>query len=56
MIRTLQEKGNNDAFSCSELDMVFSEVHKTDEWKRRCEEVLHPSIRDANLLAALLQV
>ncbi|KAM3396817.1 lysine-specific demethylase 5A [Capsicum galapagoense] len=51
----LKEKGNNDAFSCSELDMVFSEVHKTEEWKRRCEDVLHPSVRDAHLLTALSQ-
>ncbi|KAK4338415.1 hypothetical protein RND71_042902 [Anisodus tanguticus] len=50
-----EEKGNNDAFSCSELDMVLSEVHKIEEWKGRCEEVLHPSVRDAHLVTALLQ-
>ncbi|XP_049378472.1 uncharacterized protein LOC125843295 [Solanum stenotomum] len=55
LLLQLKEKGNNDAFSCSELDMVFSEVHKTEEWKRGCEEVLHPSVRDAHLLTALLQ-
>ncbi|CAN4077732.1 unnamed protein product [Withania somnifera] len=55
LLLQLKEIGNSDAFNCSELDMVFSEVRKTEEWKHQCADVLHPSVRVADLLTALLQ-
>nr|XP_016501902.1 PREDICTED: uncharacterized protein LOC107820189 [Nicotiana tabacum] len=55
LLLQLKEQGSNDAFSCTELDMVFSEVHRIEEWKCRCMGVLQPSVGDADLLSALLQ-
>ncbi|XP_019264663.1 PREDICTED: lysine-specific demethylase 5B isoform X1 [Nicotiana attenuata] len=55
LLLQLKEQGSNDAFSCTELDMVFSEVHTIEEWKCRCMGVLQASVEDADLLSALLQ-
>ncbi|VFQ70792.1 unnamed protein product [Cuscuta campestris] len=56
MLLQLKELGSTDAFTCSELDMVISEVHKIDEWKHRCIDMFWSS-GDANmLLSALLEI
>ncbi|XP_009617976.2 lysine-specific demethylase JMJ17 isoform X2 [Nicotiana tomentosiformis] len=55
LLLQLKEQGSNDAFSCTELDMVFSEIHRIEEWKCRCMGVLQPSVGDADLVSALLQ-
>ncbi|XP_031125306.1 lysine-specific demethylase lid isoform X2 [Ipomoea triloba] len=56
MLLQLKELGSNDAFNCSEMDMVFSEVHKIEEWKHRCVDMFWTS-GDANILcSALLEI
>ncbi|GLT62368.1 hypothetical protein SLA2020_350130 [Shorea laevis] len=53
----LKELGSAVAFSCSELDMVLSEVEKVEKWMKRCMDVLGTTIGDKNsLLDALRKI
>ncbi|CAK9184600.1 unnamed protein product, partial [Ilex paraguariensis] len=51
------ELGSTDAYNCSELDMVSSEVQKVEHWKQRFEEIAGPSVGDHNSnLNVLLEI
>ncbi|KAK9276591.1 hypothetical protein L1049_006126 [Liquidambar formosana] len=53
----LKELGMADAFNCSELDRVLSEVEKVEKWKQYCEDIVGTSVGDVNpLLSALLKI
>lgn len=39
MIGHVQELGSTDAFNCSELEMVFSEVERVEQWRQNCENI-----------------
>ncbi|KAA8522400.1 hypothetical protein F0562_013239 [Nyssa sinensis] len=57
LLSKLKELGRADAFNCPELDMVLSEVQKVEQWKRRCKDIIGPSVGDVNpLVDALLEI
>lgn len=35
----VQELGGTDAFNCSEMEMVSSEVKSVDQWRHDCESI-----------------
>lgn len=55
VILRLKEVGVADAFRCSELDLVLSEVEKVEKWKKSCMDVLGTLIEDENLLPGALK-
>ncbi|EXB37360.1 Lysine-specific demethylase 5A [Morus notabilis] len=55
VILPLKEVGVADAFSCSELELVLSEVDKVEKWKQSCMEVLGTLIEDENSLLGALK-
>ncbi len=55
MIYHIQEFGKAGAFSCSELDMVSSEVQKVEKWKEQCVEILGILVDDGHPLLGALQ-
>ncbi|CAH9137395.1 unnamed protein product [Cuscuta epithymum] len=56
MLRQLKELGSIDAYNCSEMDMLFSEIHKIEEWKCRCMDMLWSSREAIVLHSALLEI
>ncbi|CAK9141883.1 unnamed protein product [Ilex paraguariensis] len=57
LLLELKELGSTDAYNCSELDMVSSEVQKVEHWKQRFEEIAGPSVGDHNSnLNVLLEI
>ncbi|KAL5552082.1 hypothetical protein UlMin_002258 [Ulmus minor] len=54
-ILQLKEVGIADAFNCSELDLVLSEVEKVENWKQLCKHILGTSDEDENSLLGALQ-
>ncbi|XP_020978798.1 lysine-specific demethylase 5B isoform X1 [Arachis ipaensis] len=51
----LKELGDTVAFSCSELDMILSEVEKVENWKKRCLDKIGSSVQTDNLLFNVLK-
>ncbi|XP_073220782.1 lysine-specific demethylase JMJ17 isoform X2 [Cicer arietinum] len=51
----LKELGDTIAFSCSELDVILSEVEKVENWKKRCMDNIGTSFRNENTLLLALQ-
>ncbi|ESW30492.1 hypothetical protein PHAVU_002G157500 [Phaseolus vulgaris] len=54
-ILQLKEYGDTIAFSCSELDLVLSEVKKVENWKSTCMDKLGTLFQDENLLLHALE-
>ncbi|XP_073316103.1 lysine-specific demethylase JMJ17 [Primulina huaijiensis] len=53
----LKEVGNAEAFRCSELEKILSEVNKVEQWKLKCEDVVKLSIaKEIPLLCALIEI
>lgn len=50
-----QEYGDTIAFSCSELDLVLSEVKKVENWKSTCMDKLGTLFQNENLLLHALE-
>ncbi|KAJ9173612.1 hypothetical protein P3X46_016729 [Hevea brasiliensis] len=55
LLLELEEFGKAGAFSCSELDMVSSEVQKVEKWKEQCVEILGILVDDGHPLLGALQ-
>jgi len=51
----LQEYGDTVAFSCSELDLVLSEVKKVENWKKTCMDKLGTLVQNENSLLHSLE-
>ncbi|KAL2348037.1 hypothetical protein Fmac_002037 [Flemingia macrophylla] len=54
-ILQLKEHGDIIAFSCSELDLVLSEVEKVENWKKRCMDKLGTLVQNGNSLLHALE-
>lgn len=53
----MKELGTAEAFSCVELEKVYSEVDKIQQWKRCCEDIIKPSTGNGNtLISTLLEI
>ncbi|KAF8412259.1 hypothetical protein HHK36_000220 [Tetracentron sinense] len=50
----LKEFGKSDAFKCSELDMVLSEIEKVEKWMLRCKDIVRPSFGEVKPLSKSL--
>ena len=50
-----QERGKDVAFSCSELDIVLSEVEKVEKWKHQCIEITKVYVDDGDTLLGSLE-
>ncbi|KAL2544111.1 uncharacterized protein Fot_13344 [Forsythia ovata] len=50
----LKDLGTAEAFSCVELEKVYSEVEKVQQWKRHCEDIIKPSTGNGNMLISTL--
>ncbi|KAI4326962.1 hypothetical protein L6164_019472 [Bauhinia variegata] len=51
----LKELGETVAFSCSELNLIVSEVEKVESWKKRCMDSIGALVQDKNSLLDALQ-
>lgn len=51
----IQEHGDTIAFSCSELDLISSEVEKVENWKKRCMDKLGTLLQNGNSLHHALE-
>ncbi|OIV94904.1 hypothetical protein TanjilG_22101 [Lupinus angustifolius] len=51
----LKEHGDTIAFSCSELDLILSEVEKVENWKKNCMDSIGTSVHNENSLLDGLQ-
>ncbi|TKY70948.1 Lysine-specific demethylase 5B [Spatholobus suberectus] len=51
----LKEHGDTIAFSCSELELILSEVEKVENWKKRCTDKLGTLVQNENSLCHALE-
>ncbi|GLU05801.1 hypothetical protein SLE2022_228800 [Rubroshorea leprosula] len=51
----LKESGKGVAFTCTELDMVLSEVEKVEKWKQRCSNIIGTLAGDVCSLPGALE-
>ncbi|CAL0331986.1 unnamed protein product [Lupinus luteus] len=51
----LKEHGDTTAFSCSELDLILSEVEKVENWKKNCMDSIGTLVYNENSLLDALQ-
>ncbi|KAJ4850539.1 hypothetical protein Tsubulata_036378 [Turnera subulata] len=57
LLLELKERGMSAAFSCSELDIILSEVGKVEKWKKQCMEIVGRFVDDGSpLLNAMQQI
>ncbi|XWS49936.1 hypothetical protein CRYUN_Cryun12cG0045500 [Craigia yunnanensis] len=54
-IMQLKEHGKASVFTCTELDMVLSEVEKVEKWKQRCMDAVANFAGDEKSLLCALQ-
>ncbi|KAG4987495.1 hypothetical protein JHK85_030478 [Glycine max] len=54
-ILQLKEHGDTIAFSCSELDLILSEVEKVENWKNRCMDKFRMLVQNGNSLLHALE-
>ncbi|XP_027329808.1 lysine-specific demethylase 5B isoform X2 [Abrus precatorius] len=54
-ILQLKELGDTVAFSCSELDLILSEVDKVENWKKRCMDKIGTVVQSGNSLLHALE-
>lgn len=54
-ILQLKERGDTIAFSCSELELISSEVEKVENWKKRCMDNIGAVFQKENSLLHALQ-
>ncbi|KAI4315412.1 hypothetical protein L6164_028225 [Bauhinia variegata] len=55
LILQLKELAETVAFSCSELNLIVSEVEKVETWKKRCMDSVGALVQDKNSLLDALQ-
>ncbi|KAJ8766205.1 hypothetical protein K2173_021722 [Erythroxylum novogranatense] len=55
LLLELKELGMAVAFSCSELQVVFSEVERVEKWKQKCLMIIKGVMKDGNTLVDTLQ-
>ncbi|KAM2035173.1 hypothetical protein EV2_039190 [Malus domestica] len=51
----LKELGVSTAFSCTELDLIVSEVERVESWKRQCMDIVRVVVEDDNSLLGGLE-
>ncbi|CAL9030117.1 unnamed protein product [Prunus brigantina] len=51
----LKELGVSVAFSCTELDLIISEVGRVESWKRQCMDIVKSLIEDDDSLLGALE-
>ncbi|BBH03352.1 transcription factor jumonji domain-containing protein [Prunus dulcis] len=51
----LKELGVSVAFSCTELDLIISEVGRVESWKRQCMDIVKSLIEDEDSLLGALE-
>ncbi|KZV31546.1 lysine-specific demethylase 5B-like [Dorcoceras hygrometricum] len=53
----LKEVGNAEAFRCSELEKILSEINKVEQWKLKCEDVVKLSMaKEIPLICTLIEI